>query len=156
MESATGNGDPPTIVRVDAEQVWPLRRRILRPGMSEQASIYPQDHEEMTHHWAIFDTDVVVACLTQFPERYDNRHAWRLRGMAVDPAFQGGGFGTALFEKARQVVVAEGAEIFWCNARVSAAEFYEKLGFELIGPVFLTEPGVPHRVAVMRLNFAEM
>jgi len=140
------------VVRVDVTQILDLRRRILRPGLPIAASEYPQDHLEETHHWAILDAGHVVACLTQFPERYDSQHAWRLRGMAVDPSYQGRGFGQALVNKATEVVVLDGAELFWCNARVSAAGFYEKQGFELLGPVFLTEPGVPHRVGVKRLT----
>jgi GNAT superfamily N-acetyltransferase len=145
----------PTVVSVEAAQVWGLRRRMLRPGLSWEASKYEQDQLASTRHLAILDDDVVVACTTLFPQPFEEEPAVRLRGMAVDPAFQGRGWGRVLVQHARRHAVAEDVELLWCNARVSAAGFYEKQGFELTGPVFLTEPGVPHRVALMRVTDRE-
>ncbi len=142
----------PTVVSVDVAQVLDLRRRMLRPGLPWAASNYEQDQLASTRHLAILDDDVVVACVTLFPQEFEHDAAVRLRGMAVDPAFQGRGWGRVLVRHSRQFVVDAGVELLWCNARVSAAGFYEKQGFQLMGPVFLTEPGVPHRVALMRVN----
>ena len=98
---------------------------------------------------------MVVACVTLFPQAFEQETAVRLRGMAIDPAYQGRGWGRVLVRHACRHVVAEDVELLWCNARVSAAGFYEKQGFELTGPVFLTEPGVPHRVALLRVTDRE-
>jgi N-acetylglutamate synthase-like GNAT family acetyltransferase len=145
----------PTVVSVEAAHVWELRRRMLRPGLPWEASKYEQDHLASTRHLAILEDDVVVACTTLFPQAFEQEAAVRLRGMAVDPAYQGRGWGSVLVQHSRRQAVSEDVELLWCNARVSAAGFYEKQGFQLTGPVFLTEPGVPHRVALLRVTDRE-
>ena len=78
----------PTVVSVEAAQLWGLRRRMLRPGLPWEASKYEQDQLASTRHLAILDDDTVVACVTLFPEAFEQEAAVRLRGMAIDPAYQ--------------------------------------------------------------------
>ncbi len=69
---------------------------------------------------------------------------WRLRGMAVDPDHQGIGVGTALLARVRDFVDRSGGGLIWCNARVSAQDFYVAAGFVSIGEPW-DEPGIgPH------------
>src|SRR5690554_8169197 len=72
--------------------------------------------------------------------------AVQLRGMCVDPAMQHQGLGTRLFESALAPLALHlpQAHIIWCNARLSAQGFYEKLGFEPHGEAFDVENIGPH------------
>ena len=64
--------------------------------------------------------------------------------MATDVAVRGKGYGAALVTACLAHVKREGGAELWCNARVSASEFYTRLGFEVLeGPFEL--PGIgPH------------
>ena len=60
------------------------------------------------------------------------RAPWQLRGMATDPAVRGAGAGRALVADGLARVAARGGDLVWCDARVSAAGFYERMGFTVV------------------------
>ena len=145
--------EPFDIRRLDAETVRPLRHAVLRgPERPLTESCYPQDDEEETVHLAVLQGGVVVACSTFFPEAHDGTPAWRLRGMATDPAHRGRGLGGALLEVGVGLAEAAGVPVVWCNARTVVLPFYRRHGFETVGEEFVTAGGVPHYVAVLQLS----
>ena len=138
---------------VEAEQVRPLRMRILRAGRPAPESVYPYDELPDTLHVAAVVDKQVVGCATVFPESLDgNPDAWRLRGMAVDEAWQGKGVGSAVMERVRHELVTRGVRLLWCNARTPAVSFYRRHGWDTVGEEFLAERGIPHYRAVLRLG----
>ena len=139
--------------QLDAERVRPLRTQILRPHFDEgRLCEFEQDDHQDTVHFGLVDAvGRVVAVATFFPQPCPEKprpQALRLRGMCVEPVLQGMGLGERLLEAAlgRLAVQFPSAEVVWCNARVSAAPFYEKMGFERIGQVFDVDPIGPHVV----------
>jgi predicted N-acetyltransferase YhbS len=137
--------------RASADEIRRLRRDVLRPNGSLDPP--PYDLDPSTVQIGAFDDGVVVGCATVFPEPYEGEsRAWRLRGMAVEPALQGRGVGRLVLEAATDVVIAAGAPLIWANGRAGALDFYERLGWEVIGEVFPSGPaGIPHRVVLRRL-----
>ena len=98
------------------------------------------------HLGALTDDGTVVGCATWFPEPWEGRPAWRLRGMATDPSVRGTGVGSALLQRGLAEARAAGVEVAWCNARTVALAFYRRHGFESVGAEFVTAHGVPHYV----------
>jgi GNAT superfamily N-acetyltransferase len=139
------------IRRVDAATIRPLRRAILRPTKPEDASVYAQDDDETTVHFAAYDEtdpdgDIVVGCVTVFPEGLDDEPAaWRLRGMAVQDGLRGAGIGAALLAAAVDAVRSRGVPLLWCESREPAQGFYEKYGFVASGDLFELLGTGPHR-----------
>ena len=75
----------------------------------------------------------------------------QVRQVAVLPGSQAQGVGRALMEALEARAAAEGATEVWLNARDTAFEFYERLGYEFTSAVFVSElTGIPHRA--MRKN----
>jgi GNAT superfamily N-acetyltransferase len=143
----------PELRRVDVEAIRPLRQEILRPSLPLEASAYAQDDEPQTAHFAAYDGDVVIGCVTVFPEALDDvADAWRLRGMATAESVRGTGVGALLLNAAIDHVRAEGASVLWCNARDTAEGFYARYGFAPVGELFDVPPLGPHRF--MRLALA--
>ena len=71
--------------------------------------------------------------------------------MATAESARGTGLGRALFVATVDHARANGGSRYWCNARVTAAGFYEKMGMRIIGEQF-TPPGLgPHFVMEMSL-----
>jgi predicted GNAT family N-acyltransferase len=68
--------------------------------------------------------------------------------MCVDDSMQRQGLGERLIEGSlgRLAVHFPSAKIVWCNSRMSAVSFYEKMGFEKEGEVFEVDPIGPHVV----------
>ena len=117
------------IVReVDAATVRPLRHALLRAGRPIGESYYPTD--DVAVHIAAYDEERIVGVATIFPDpEPDDPAAWRLRGMAVEPALQRSGVGTAVLQRAVNAVSERGVRTLWCKARVPAVGFYEHHGF---------------------------
>jgi GNAT superfamily N-acetyltransferase len=150
---------PVTLVvrRAGAGEIRPLRHNVLRPGHPQDASVYPDDDDAT--HVAAWDGDLLVGCATVFAEPWAGSDAvaaepaaWRLRGMAVEPARQGTGVGRQVLGAAVEAAAAAGAPLLWANARVTALEFYLGLGWAIAGPEFVTaDTGLPHRPIVLGL-----
>ena len=126
-------------------------RTMLRAGRPTEESFYPPDDLAATMHLAAYLNDQVVGTVTVFPEPLDGEPAWRLRGMAVDPALQNSGVGSAIMQDMTRRLRDQGVGVLWCNARTSALGFYRKQGFEVVGEEFIADANVPHYRAILHL-----
>jgi predicted GNAT family N-acyltransferase len=124
---------------------------MLRAGRPTEESFYPPDDLAETMHLAAFVNEEVVGTATVFPEALNGEPAWRLRGMAVDPAHQGSGVGTVLMHDMTRRLLEGDVNLLWCNARTTALDFYRKQGFEVVGDEFIADADVPHYRAVLHL-----
>jgi GNAT superfamily N-acetyltransferase len=135
------------IVAVDV--VRPLQRAVLRPHLPPEAATYAEDLEPSTVHLAAYDAEGQVAGVaTFFPQPYPGPFvesgpapdvaatAWRLRGMATDPARRGEGFGAAVLRRGMAEAATRGGRLLWCNARTLAVPFYVAHGLRTIGAEF--------------------
>lgn len=128
-----------TIRTVPAAEIYPLRHAELRQGLPIETCIFPGDTDPDTLHFGVFDQQNLIGIATLFPEQHpdiDSTHAWRLRGMATAESHRGMGCGRQLVDHLCQYVLDSGGDVLWCNARVGALEFYEKLLFEMMGAPF--------------------
>jgi GNAT superfamily N-acetyltransferase len=142
-----------------ADVVRPLRTRILRPGWTDRLATYPEDDAPDTRHLAAFDGDAVVGVGTIYPEAPPAAHrgaipeaayapgaSVRLRGMATASETRGAGHGRAVLEGCFREARALGATHLWCNARLVAVPFYERLGLACVGDLFDMPEIGPHYV----------
>lgn len=140
--------DPSAFVEfVPPEWVRPIRHLVLRPHQSFEATVYPGDTDEPTRHAAFLEDDRVVAAASIYresPPAEQSTDAWRLRGMAVLPEWRRRGAGRAVLQRIVDHARANGAAFVWCNARVSAADYYERLGFRREGDIYDMPPLGPH------------
>ena len=67
----------------------------------------------------------------------------RLRQMAVSSGLQGKGIGRVLIQFAENIARDRGYKTITMHARKTAAGFYEKLGYKIVGAEF-TEVTLPH------------
>ncbi|WP_186169986.1 GNAT family N-acetyltransferase [Burkholderia gladioli] len=118
------------ILTVSADQVYPLRARLLLDG-DEIASRLSGDLGADTLHLGIRRGEQLVGvasvCREDCPDLL--RDGWRLRGMAIDEALRGFGFGRVLVRLCAEHARGRGGRTLWCTARETAKGFYEGLGF---------------------------
>jgi predicted GNAT family N-acyltransferase len=134
-----------TVEDSDAETTYPLWRDVLREGrpVARLADLAG------TLHLAARTVDGQLVGVVRFspvpcPWR-QSRAPWQLRGMATDPAVRGTGAGRALVAEGLARVAALGGDLVWCDARVAAVGFYERMGFRVVTEQFDKPEGGPHR-----------
>jgi predicted GNAT family N-acyltransferase len=129
------------------EELIDLRHSVLRAGLPRQSAYFEGDSESTTRHFAAIEVQsgAVVGCVTILRRDWQNRPAWQLRGMAVEPRLHRGGIGKLLLAAVEQCIRQDGATTqLWCNARTPAAPFYQKYGWQIASEVFVIETAGPH------------
>ena len=117
-----------------------LRFQILRNPLGltfDQANL---DKEKEDILIGFFEDEALEGCCILTP---DNKTNIRLRQMAVVSGLQGKGIGRMIMNFAENVARDRGYKVLHMHARKSAAAFYEKLGYQIIGDEF-EEVTIPH------------
>ncbi len=137
-----------------AEATYALRQRLLRPHQAVEELCLPDDDDPDTGNFAVLsEAGIVVATAVirreRCPWRAEREDAWRLRGMATEPARRGQGLGAAVLNAALAHVAMAGGGLVWCNARTPALAFYQRAGFSPHGDEW-DEPQIGPHVRMWR------
>lgn len=133
------------IEKIKAEDTYSIRKSVLREGMTLSHEM-AGDHDDDTLHLGLFDQDELV-CIGSFMKASKPGFKgcqYQLRGMASAKGSQGKGYGKKLLLAAEQLLKDKNVDLLWCNARVVALDFYNKLGYRSIGDVFEVDQVGPH------------
>ena len=128
-----------------AAETAELRRQVLRGG---RPVALPGDSDP-AFHVGVFAYGVLVGTgnVRRDPAPWaPDVPAWRLRGMATDPAHRGAGVGTAVLEALVGHARDHGGGVLWCNARTPAQRFYERAGLVTRGEPWEDPEIGPHVV----------
>ena len=132
---------------ISAEDAVAVRWPILRPGFPRETAIFAGDEDAETRHFGAYAGGEIVGVASiyraELPEK-SALAAWQLRGMATLDAVRGGGHGAALLAAVEQYVRQKSGAFAWCNARVAAAGFYRRHGWQILGEVFDIPSVGPH------------
>ena len=114
---------------VKSEVTHNLRTQVLNSKRRKR----PGDDEAL--HLAAYNNFQLIGVSSFFPQNQDELFQegyWRIRGMAVIPEYRKQGIGKQIID---YFIKSKGTEIreLWCNARIGAQGFYEKLGFTSLG-----------------------
>jgi GNAT superfamily N-acetyltransferase len=133
---------------ISAADTIAVRWPILRPGFPRETAVFDGDDAATTLHFGAFDGGTLVGVasiyLVPFPPHPDAAPAFQLRGMATLPEVRGRHFGEALLAACVAAARERGAALLWCNARTSAAKFYAKNGWQIVGEEFDIPTVGPH------------
>ncbi len=139
---------------IKVADTYPLRLKVLRPGGIEDDVHFANDRLEGAFHLGVYIGAHLIGVGSFYPEAHPALTGWkqyRLRGMASHPDFQGQGAGGRLLRFAMDHLLAQHADVLWCNAREKAVAFYEREGFLREGLLF-DIPGIGgHYVMYRRL-----
>ena len=149
IQHPMGSGaDSEGVRRVEAADVLDVRWQILRPGFPRESGIFDGDDAPDTRHFAAFHGGAIVGVASIYratmAERPNEPNAWQLRGMATLPSVRGLGLGKALLVACTSAAREAGGQVLWCNARVNAADFYARAGWQIEGHEFDIPTVGPH------------
>jgi GNAT superfamily N-acetyltransferase len=150
---------PIVIQQVGVDKIFALRHKILRAGLPLESARFEGDEAETTLHFAAYSSGAegrLVGCLSFMLNSWEQQPAWQLRGMAVDAPHQRRGVGRELIARAEEALARQGrTPLLWCNARVPAVGFYQKLGWTVVSAVFEIPTAGPHVKMTKRLKKSE-
>ena len=152
------------------EELVPLRHAVLRTGLPIFDACFPGDELPTTLHLGAFTSSGHVVCcgtyvvqpfssvhpdVTKEQARYaagryevtdlEDRPAFRLRGMATEADYRGAGVGQALLAYSEQLIRSQSEHrLLWCDARLPAIRFYEKLGWRVVSDRYFVPTAGPH------------
>ena len=136
-----------SIQYISAEETLELRQDVLRPSKPQIFCIWKGDDLKSTMHIGAFVDFKCIGILSLFEANTDDsiktKH-YQLRGMAVDLEYRGKGIGKQLVNFSEHELKTLGIPVLWCNARISAKDFYSKLGFKVISKQFMIPDVGPH------------
>lgn len=138
------------IEQVIATRTWKLRQEVLYSDGSLKDVMIDVDFEGT--HFAASVEGELVGVISVFKI---DQNQYQFRKFTVLPKFQGYGIGTALFKSVFDFCTLWKGTSLFCDARVEAVPFYEKLGMHIKGEHFFKkglqyvrmEIGLPYRIA---------
>ncbi len=140
---------------INREDTYDIRHKILRPHQEFDMVKYDTDNNEGSFHVGVFDGEDLICissfCLEQFDE-FDVKHQYRLRAMATLPEYRKMGAGKMAVTYAEEILISKGYDFLWCKARMSAFEYYKKLGFIQYSDVFDYVGIGPHVIMYKKLK----
>ena len=118
-----------------------LREDVLRRPLGLSLTVEDLANEENQLHFGLFEPgNRLVACVVAVMLSPSEA---RIRQMAVSPSHQRRGLGRRILRELESDLKARGFGKFVMKARMSAAGFYEKLGYAVVGEEFV-DVTVPH------------
>ena len=124
-----------TIKLVGVDEILPLRHKVLWPSKAIDFCKLPEDASGL--HYGLFLDGKLVSCISAFID--ERAQEAQFRKFAADQEHQGKGFGTLLLQALMRELKSSGISLLWCNARISATGFYERLGFATDGDGFVKD-----------------
>jgi predicted GNAT family N-acyltransferase len=127
------------VLRISASDTYPIRHQILRPGRPIESCHFQGDEDDQTFHLGAFVESKLVSVASFFFEKHpalDAPYQYRLRGMATLPEHRFNGLSSELLKMGFPIVKQNFCQLVWCNARLEAKGFYEKVGFVPTGEIF--------------------
>ena len=142
------------VKQIHAVDCYPIRQQILwRHKKLENCGI-EIDEQEGSFHLGVFLNNELVCIGSFFKQKnvkFSEQNQYRLRAMATLTKAQKQGAAKALLDFAFVSLQNQNQELLWCDARVIALGFYEKMGFTkhgdmyeipIIGPHYLMRKAV--------------
>jgi GNAT superfamily N-acetyltransferase len=111
------------IEQIRFDLTWRIRHEVMYPDLPYDT--IKLDNDEEGTHFGLFVHNRLTAVVSVF----NKDKIYQFRKFATIESAQGKGYGSLLLNYIINYMKDMGAEKIWCNARVSAAGFYNKFGF---------------------------
>ncbi len=130
-------------------QTYPLRHLVLWPHIEKESDCTIDiDSEPDAFHLGVFEGEHLVSIGSFFSAsspKINSQKPYRLRAMATHPDFRGRDAGKALIEFGIGLLKEKKADVLWCDARLKAVPFYQKLGFSALDEIYEVRNIGPHK-----------
>ncbi len=140
---------------LNTEEIKKLRHEVLWPHLDSEAecTIDPDEEETTFHMGAIKDNETVGTStfIVDINDAFEEKNQYRLRAMATSKKVRGLGVGAKLVAKGIEELKGRRVKLVWCDARLVATGFYEKMGFKVKGEIYDVPKIGPHKLMYKEL-----
>jgi predicted GNAT family N-acyltransferase len=137
-------------------EIRKLRHEVLWPHKNSYTDcVIEPDMINTTFHMGAIENGTVVGTstfLVQKNDEFKNISQYRLRAMATSPKVRGKQVGRQIIEASIEKLKHMKIDLLWCDARLEATGFYEKLGFKMKGQIYDVPDIGPHKLMFIELN----
>jgi GNAT superfamily N-acetyltransferase len=137
-----------SIEQIVPRLTWQLRQEILYPEELKQDMAMEGDEHGI--HFGAFTANKLVGVVSLF----QTGTSFQFRKLAVDASVQNMGIGSELLQHITDYAQINNGTLIWCNARVSAINFYLKHDFVQTGKVF-SKKGIDYEILEKQITPAE-
>lgn len=124
------------VKEINSKDSYSIRHQVLWQHKSFDDCGIDVDDQPDTFHLGAYKGDKLICVASFFKQtqaKFSEKNQYRLRAMATLSSAQNTGAARALLNTAFQILKEKGQDLLWCDARIIATGFYEKLGFEKSG-----------------------
>ena len=143
------------IKQLETDAIKGLRYEVLWPHKNsvEECTIDPDNENSTFHIGATIGEEVVgtSTLIVDINPKFEEQNQYRLRAMATSPKIRGTRTGVAIVNRAIDELRKRDVKLIWCDARLIATGFYEKLGFKVKGDVYEVPNIGPHKLMYKEL-----
>nr|WP_309098743.1 GNAT family N-acetyltransferase [Fredinandcohnia onubensis] len=113
-----------TITRINKEQAWEVRHKVMWPD--KDFDYIKLEDDDVGIHFGLFKDNMLKSVVSLF---IDNEEA-QFRKFATLQKEQGQGYGSTLLDYVLNEAKNRDLKRIWCNARKNKADFYKKFGLQ--------------------------
>ena len=125
-----------------------FRWKILRQPIGKSVESLKDEYENSSFHLIGLIDKKIVACGRLHLNSPDEA---QIRYMAVDNYHRGKGIGKQVVEELESYAKLKKVDSIILNARDHAIRFYEKSGYEVVGPYKGSDTGIPHSKMIKKI-----
>ena len=125
-----------------------FRWRILRKPIGKSIDSLKDNYENSSYHLIGVSDNEVIACGRL---HFNSDSEAQIRYMAVDDYHRGKGIGKQVVEELESYAKLKKVDSIILNARDHAIRFYEKSGYEVVGPYKGSDTGIPHSKMIKKI-----
>ena len=118
------------IEKIAPQQTLAKRQKTLGLGKTVEQMQLPND--EYADHFGLFLDQHLVSVVSVIYVQ----HVSQFRKFSTDPKFQNMGYGSRLLDFIIKYCTQKNQIELWCNARITAQEFYKRKGLRAVGLPF--------------------
>jgi len=148
------------IKQLDIADIKQIRHKVLwQHKNSSEDCVIEADNLESTFHIGAVKNGEVVGTSTfiidpiaiGLKDEFNTKIQYRLRAMATSEKVKEEGIGKQIIEFAIEKLKQMKVELLWCDARLEATGFYNKMGFKTLGDVYDVPNIGPHKLMYIEI-----
>ena len=124
------------VKEIKPKDCYSIRHQVLWQHKSFDNCGIDIDDQVGSFHLGAYKADKLICVASFFKQtqaKFSEKNQYRLRAMATLSSAQNTGAARALLNTAFKILKDKDQNLLWCDARIIATGFYEKLGFEKLG-----------------------